>query len=182
MTLPEDGPRRSKKPRLAADASRKSSSRCHAQMIAVPRRPGKTPARDRADPVETAECRGDGAARIERRRRRSTSAGNRRPPALTPDLPMRSVLLKAGDVAHAAAIYDALLNEPALDHAAGLRLCRGLVRYARFRKGVARISEGGRDRRRRRAISLSLRSRAVRNRPSRRCQARAGRGDPAHHG
>jgi len=51
--------------------------------------------------------------------------------------------LAAGDVPHAAAIYDALLSEPALDHTAALRLAEGLAGTHDFAKAVRAFQKAG---------------------------------------
>lgn len=51
--------------------------------------------------------------------------------------------LNAGDVPHAAAIYDALLSEPALDHTAALRLAEGLCGTRDFAKAVLAFQKAG---------------------------------------
>ena len=50
---------------------------------------------------------------------------------------------KSGDVAHAAAVYDALLNEPALDHAAALRLADDLSATRDFAKALRAFQKAG---------------------------------------
>jgi tetratricopeptide (TPR) repeat protein len=81
--------------------------------------------------------------------RESGSADAAEPPGLPPAASVDSRLadaeraLKAGDVPAAAAIYDALLSEPALDHAAALRLAEGLYGTHDFAKAVRAFQKAG---------------------------------------
>lgn len=80
---------------------------------------------------------------------RESGGATAEPPGLPPAASVDSRLddaaraLKAGDIPHAAAIYDALLNEPALDHTAALRLGEGLNATHDFAKAVRAFQKAG---------------------------------------
>jgi tetratricopeptide (TPR) repeat protein len=81
--------------------------------------------------------------------RESGGADAAAPPATPPAASVESRLADAqralggGDLTRAAAIYDALLNGPALDHAAALRLAEGFCRTHDFAKAARAFQMAG---------------------------------------
>ena len=98
----------------------------------------------------------------------------------TPASPMRSARSTAATSTGARSIYNAIVDAPSLSHDAALRAPRGCI-ACMTSPARPSVRARGRDRPRRRALSLLLRGRAVRDGALRRRQTRAGRGAAVHH-